>query len=426
GPRSQKPKQSKLHTQALPHRSSRGHGHGILPPCRGGVSGCRRSLLEPAARGRPRHRAPWATRGRVQALRRLRRRRNGRRQGALLLVLRGRAGAGEEAPHAVAQRRARVLVHRLRRGPGAGPVPGQGLRREPHPQRLRVEQSREPAVPGGAGGRGVLLHQQDGGPGPPRRPRDGAGLVHLPPQLARQVPGVQGPRLLHRRRELRRALRPAARRSHLRGEQSGGQRQHHQPQRLHDWQRGAERRDGPAGHGGVRVEPRHHLRRAALGGDAGVRLLQGGGRRRQAREGLLVGRPRLHGRLRRHRHLQHLHADVPLPLRRLRLRRAALVQARHRAPPLLPARTTSYSLSLSDISGSAYTVCEKENKCLVVAVVRTQEAWHMMRRAPAGYDPCTEAYVTRYFNRQDVQRALHANRTGLKYPYSPCRLVLVP
>uniref|UniRef100_A0A453CGV6 Carboxypeptidase n=1 Tax=Aegilops tauschii subsp. strangulata TaxID=200361 RepID=A0A453CGV6_AEGTS len=105
GPRSQKPKQSKLHTQALPHRSSRGHGHGILPPCRGGVSGCRRSLLEPAARGRPRHRAPWATRGRVQALRRLRRRRNGRRQGALLLVLRGRAGAGEEAPHAVAQRR---------------------------------------------------------------------------------------------------------------------------------------------------------------------------------------------------------------------------------------------------------------------------------------------------------------------------------
>ncbi|KAF7002670.1 hypothetical protein CFC21_018117 [Triticum aestivum] len=52
------------------------------------------------------------------------------------------------------------------------------------------------------------------------------------------------------------------------------------------------------------------------------------------------------------------------------------------------------------------------------------EAWHMMRRAPAGYDPCTEAYVSRYFNRQDVQRALHANRTGLKYPYSPCSAVI--
>nr|BAJ99451.1 predicted protein [Hordeum vulgare subsp. vulgare] len=53
------------------------------------------------------------------------------------------------------------------------------------------------------------------------------------------------------------------------------------------------------------------------------------------------------------------------------------------------------------------------------------EAWHtMMRRAPAGYDPCTEAYVTRYFNRHDVQRALHANRTRLKYPYSPCSAVI--
>jgi hypothetical protein len=44
-----------------------------------------------------------------------------------------------------------------------------------------------------------------------------------------------------------------------------------------------------------------------------------------------------------------------------------------------------------------------------------------MRRAPAGFDPCTEAYVTKYFNRRDVQRALHANRTALPYPYSPCR-----
>jgi len=44
-----------------------------------------------------------------------------------------------------------------------------------------------------------------------------------------------------------------------------------------------------------------------------------------------------------------------------------------------------------------------------------------MKRVPAGYDPCTEAYVTKYFNRGDVQRALHANRTRLPYPYSPCR-----
>lgn len=49
-----------------------------------------------------------------------------------------------------------------------------------------------------------------------------------------------------------------------------------------------------------------------------------------------------------------------------------------------------------------------------------------MKRVPAGYDPCTEAYVTKYFNRGDVQRALHANRTGLPYPYSPCRSASTP
>ncbi|KAG8065339.1 hypothetical protein GUJ93_ZPchr0004g38664 [Zizania palustris] len=53
-----------------------------------------------------------------------------------------------------------------------------------------------------------------------------------------------------------------------------------------------------------------------------------------------------------------------------------------------------------------------------------QEAWRRMQRGPAGYDPCTEEYVGRYFNREDVQRALHANRTGLSYPYSPCSEVI--
>nr|ACR34576.1 unknown [Zea mays] len=220
-------------------------------------------------------------------------------------------GAGQEAAPALAQRRARVLVGGLRSRPGAGPVPGEELRREPHAQRLRMEQSREPAVPGSAGGRGVLVREPDVGPAAAGRPRHGAGLVRLPPRLAGQVPRVQGPRLVHRRRELRRALRPTARGAHLRREQRGEQGQSHQHQRFHDRERGAERRDGPAGHGGVRVEPRHHLGRALLGGAAGLRLLQGGGRRRAARQGLLPGAPRVPGRLRRHRHLQHLHADVP-------------------------------------------------------------------------------------------------------------------
>ena len=47
--------------------------------------------------------------------------------------------------------------------------------------------------------------------------------------------------------------------------------------------------------------------------------------------------------------------------------------------------------------------------------------WH---RVPAGgYDPCTEDYAVKYFNREDVQMALHANVTKLSYPYSPCRSI---
>lgn len=51
--------------------------------------------------------------------------------------------------------------------------------------------------------------------------------------------------------------------------------------------------------------------------------------------------------------------------------------------------------------------------------------WHgMSRTLRAGYDPCTEDYVETYFNREDVQRALHANVTRLTYPYAPCSDVI--
>ncbi|XP_037430000.1 serine carboxypeptidase 1-like isoform X2 [Triticum dicoccoides] len=35
-------------------------------------------------------------------------------------------------------------------------------------------------------------------------------------------------------------------------------------------------------------------------------------------------------------------------------------------------------------------------------------------------DPCTNHYVSSYLNRPEVQRALHANTTGLKYPWTDC------
>ncbi|KAL5721505.1 Serine carboxypeptidase-like 35 [Ranunculus cassubicifolius] len=45
------------------------------------------------------------------------------------------------------------------------------------------------------------------------------------------------------------------------------------------------------------------------------------------------------------------------------------------------------------------------------------DLWHTL---PSGYDPCTEDYTVLYFNRKDVQNALHANVTKLNYPYSTC------
>ena len=39
------------------------------------------------------------------------------------------------------------------------------------------------------------------------------------------------------------------------------------------------------------------------------------------------------------------------------------------------------------------------------------------------YDPCTERHSTVYYNRPEVQRALHANVTGINYTWTTCRFV---
>ncbi|VVB13689.1 unnamed protein product [Arabis nemorensis] len=43
---------------------------------------------------------------------------------------------------------------------------------------------------------------------------------------------------------------------------------------------------------------------------------------------------------------------------------------------------------------------------------------------PSGYDPCTEGYTEKYFNRKDVQSALHANITNIPYSYKSCSAVI--
>ncbi|XP_061347069.1 serine carboxypeptidase-like 27 isoform X3 [Gastrolobium bilobum] len=43
-----------------------------------------------------------------------------------------------------------------------------------------------------------------------------------------------------------------------------------------------------------------------------------------------------------------------------------------------------------------------------------------LRRGLRAYDPCTERYSDLYFNRPEVQKALHANVTGISYPWKTC------
>lgn len=43
----------------------------------------------------------------------------------------------------------------------------------------------------------------------------------------------------------------------------------------------------------------------------------------------------------------------------------------------------------------------------------------------SGYDPCTESYAENYYNRPDVQKALHANTTAIPYKWTACSDVLL-
>ncbi|CAN4113230.1 unnamed protein product [Withania somnifera] len=44
----------------------------------------------------------------------------------------------------------------------------------------------------------------------------------------------------------------------------------------------------------------------------------------------------------------------------------------------------------------------------------------IIHRQFSGYDPCTENYAEVYYNRHDVQRAMHANITGISYKWTAC------
>jgi serine carboxypeptidase-like clade 2 len=49
----------------------------------------------------------------------------------------------------------------------------------------------------------------------------------------------------------------------------------------------------------------------------------------------------------------------------------------------------------------------------------------LLRRHALGYDPCTENYAEKYYNQPEVQKAMHANVTGIPYKWTACSDVLI-
>ncbi|KAK1693960.1 hypothetical protein QYE76_010657 [Lolium multiflorum] len=90
------------------------------------------------------------------------------------------------------------------------------------------------------------------------------------------------------------------------------------------------------------------------------------------------------------------------------------------------------SVHPSPACGAAFNVSMEEQGNIDLYSIYTptcNETATASRRRPTGrypwmtgsYDPCTDRYSTAYYNRPDVQRALHANVTGaINYPWVTC------
>jgi serine carboxypeptidase-like clade 2 len=69
---------------------------------------------------------------------------------------------------------------------------------------------------------------------------------------------------------------------------------------------------------------------------------------------------------------------------------------------------------------SIYTPTCKKTSLHKRWLIRGRTPWF-----PRGYDPCTEKYSRKYYNLPEVQKALHANVTGIPYAWVGCRSVLL-
>ncbi|GMI88425.1 serine carboxypeptidase-like 34 [Hibiscus trionum] len=81
-----------------------------------------------------------------------------------------------------------------------------------------------------------------------------------------------------------------------------------------------------------------------------------------------------------------------------------------------------YSLyTPSCVSNSSSSISSSRQRPMIQGIapqiLSKFDGWH---KRSAGYDPCAPYYTESYFNRPDVQKALHANVTSMSYPWTHC------
>ncbi|XP_072973915.1 serine carboxypeptidase 24-like isoform X1 [Typha angustifolia] len=75
---------------------------------------------------------------------------------------------------------------------------------------------------------------------------------------------------------------------------------------------------------------------------------------------------------------------------------------------------------------SIYTPsCAASNSTAAAAARPLRLKNTLIRRRSYGYDPCIENYAEKYYNRPDVQKAMHANTTGIPYKWTACSDTLI-
>ncbi|KAK1293601.1 Serine carboxypeptidase 24 [Acorus calamus] len=91
------------------------------------------------------------------------------------------------------------------------------------------------------------------------------------------------------------------------------------------------------------------------------------------------------------------------------------------SPPCNRAINYAMNHEFGDIDQySIYTPSCASSNSTAVSARSVRLKGTLLSRRRHGYDPCTENYAEKYYNRVDVQRALHANVTSIPYKWTAC------